>query len=131
MKHIVEINLPIAPDEVPALRERIGWEGRRGDYPRLFERCNFWGGCRDERAQLIAFGYISGMGLQHGYLEDVMVDPGYRHSGLGRALVRSLLEEAERFGLEIVTLTFDAKLTAFYEGAGFDSCAGGVWRRNG
>ncbi|SFI39714.1 Acetyltransferase (GNAT) domain-containing protein [Paenibacillus sp. UNC496MF] len=131
MYHPIVINLPIAPDEVPALREHIGWEGRHADYPRLFERCNFWAGCRNERRQLIAFGYISGMGLQHGYMEDVMVHPNYRRSGLGQAVVRALLEEAERFGLDIVTLTFENKLTAFYEGAGFASCAGGVWRRDG
>ncbi|OMF88975.1 GNAT family N-acetyltransferase [Paenibacillus sp. FSL R7-0337] len=124
------INLPIEPHEVPALRELAGWEGRQADYPAVFERCNFWAGVRDEQSQqLIAFGYVAGMGLQHGYMEDILVHPEYQRKGLGQALVKRLLQEAEHVGLEIVTLTYDTKHTSFYTGCGFTACAGGVWRR--
>jgi ribosomal protein S18 acetylase RimI-like enzyme len=85
----------------------VGWEGRHSDYPILFERCNFWAGCRDSKNELIAFGYITGMGLQHGYMEDIIVHPQFQKKGLGQALVKKLLKEAERIGLEIVTLTYD------------------------
>ena len=62
----VFINLPIMPHEVPRLREMVGWEGRHSDYPKLFERCSFWAGCRNQSGELIAFGYIASMSLQHG-----------------------------------------------------------------
>ncbi|WP_183601424.1 GNAT family N-acetyltransferase [Paenibacillus phyllosphaerae] len=129
MEQEIAINLPINPDEVPILRELVGWDGRHSDYPRLFERCNFWAGLRDEKNELIAFGYIAGMGLQHGYMEDIIVHPHHQSKGIGQALVIKLLQEAERFGLEIVTLTFDSKHEPFYEAAGFVSCCGGVWRK--
>ncbi|WP_340025920.1 GNAT family N-acetyltransferase [Paenibacillus sp. FSL K6-1096] len=128
----VIINLPIEPQEIPVLRELAGWESRQADYPAVFERCNFWAGVREESSmELIAFGYVAGMGLQHGYMEDIVVHPEYQRKGLGQALVKGLLQEAERFGLEIVTLTYDAKHTSFYNGCGFTPCAGGVWRREG
>ncbi|WP_405104498.1 GNAT family N-acetyltransferase [Paenibacillus sp. FSL K6-1217] len=109
------LNLPIQPHEVPVLRELVGWEGRQVDYPAVFERCNFWAGVRDEQSQqLIAFGYVAGMGLQHGYMEDILVHPEYQRKGLGQALVKRLLQEAEHVGLEIVTLTYDTKHMRIY-----------------
>lgn len=128
MQEIV-INLPIESHEVPVLRESIGWEGRHSDYPILFERCNFWAGVRDDNNELIAFGYVTGMGLQHGYMEDIIVHPRYQRKGIGQALVKKLLLEAKNSGLEIVTLTYDAKHLTFYSDSGFDPCSGGIWRR--
>ncbi|AYB38887.1 GNAT family N-acetyltransferase [Brevibacillus laterosporus] len=129
MKQEIIINLPIVADEVPNLRELVGWDGRYSDYPTLFERCNFWAGLRDEENKLIAFGYVAGMGLQHGYMEDIIVHPEYQKKGIGESLVRKLLQEAERVGLEIVTLTYDSKHTFFYTRSGFTPCSGGLWRR--
>ena len=75
MNYKVHINMPISNYEVPDLRERIGWGRRDHDYPTLFQRCNFWAGVRDEDNILIAFGYVAGMGLEHGYLEPRCVPP--------------------------------------------------------
>jgi GNAT superfamily N-acetyltransferase len=113
LNHEIIINLPVKPNEVPTLRELVGWDGRHTDYPSLFERCNFWAGLRDETNELIAFGYIAGMGLQHSYMEDIIVHPLFQKKGIGQALVKKLLEEAERVGFEIVTLTYDSKLQHF------------------
>lgn len=128
MEQDVIINLPIEAHEVPNLRELVGWDGRHADYPILFERCNFWAGFRNAQDELIAFGYVAGMGLQHGYMEDIIVHPQYQKKGIGQALVKKLLQEAERIGIEIVTLTFDSKHTSFYAASGFTPCSGGLWR---
>ncbi len=128
MNQEIIINLPIEAVEVPNLRELVGWGGRHSDYPTLFERCNFWAGLRDEENKLIAFGYVAGMGLQHGYMEDIIVHPEFQKKGIGEALVRKLLQEAERVGIEIVTLTYDSKHTFFYTRSGFTPCYGGLWR---
>lgn len=77
------INLPIEAWEVPELRTSVGWSPRRQDYPTLFERCMFWAGIRDSTHQLVAFGYMVGMGLEHGYIEDIMVRPTSQEGGLG------------------------------------------------
>ncbi|KQL58596.1 MULTISPECIES: GNAT family N-acetyltransferase [Bacillaceae] len=128
----VRMNLPIEDEEVPLLRETVGWARRDQDYPLLFERCTFWAGMRGENEELIAFGYLCGMGLEHGYIEDVIVHPSYQGSGIGAKLVKRLLVEAETTGIEIVTVTFDTKHASFYQRCGFTYGGGGVWRiKNG
>jgi GNAT superfamily N-acetyltransferase len=127
----VAINLPLNADEVPALRTRVGWSRREHDYPVLLERCQCWAAARSAGGTLVAFGYLSGMGLEHGYIEDVMVDPAYQRQGLGRALVLALLEEAAQRGTDIVTVTFSPAHRAFYEACGFEIGYGGVWTRIG
>jgi N-acetylglutamate synthase-like GNAT family acetyltransferase len=94
----------------------------------LFERCNFWCSVRNEDNLLIGFGYICGMGLQHGYMEDIIVHHDYRHQGLGGIIVERLLDEAKKRSIEIVTLTFSKDKETFYQTNGFDMCLGGVWR---
>ncbi|SET18179.1 Acetyltransferase (GNAT) family protein [Oceanobacillus limi] len=120
------VNPPIENHEVPDLREKIGWGRRDQDYPALFKRCNFWAGIRDGDGQLIAFGYVCGMGLEHGYLEDVMVHPDYQRQGLGLELVKTLLDESKRYGLGIITVTFASHHQHFYQLCGFSPSSGGV-----
>ncbi|CAH0151255.1 GNAT family acetyltransferase [Bacillus sp. Soil745] len=129
MYYKVIINIPISNHEVPELRELIGWGRRDRDFPTLFKRCNFWAGVRNENNKLIAFGYVAGMGLEHGYMEDIIVHPDYQKKGIGVELVRELLRESEQYGLEIVTLTHDPKHKNFYETCGFTSCSGGLWKK--
>jgi len=126
MRFTIIINLPISEHEVPDLRELVGWGRRDRDYPALFERCNFWAGARDENNKLIAFGYVCGTGLEHGYLEDVMVHPDYQKQGIGVALVRELLREAKRFDLGIITVTHEPGNSNFYRTCGFTPSPGGV-----
>ncbi|MFS0781963.1 GNAT family N-acetyltransferase [Bacillus sp. 1P06AnD] len=128
MNYEIEINMAIKDHEVPELRELVGWGRRDKDYPALFERCNFWGGARDRNGILIAFGYVCGMGLEHGYMEDIMVHPDYQKQGIGHELVTALLKEAEFFGLGIVTVAYDEHNTHFYRNAGFTPGHGGVWQ---
>ncbi|WP_169871207.1 GNAT family N-acetyltransferase [Shouchella patagoniensis] len=94
----VIINPTLSPQEVPELWAQIGWSRRDQDYPVLFERSNFWAGVRNEHGRLRAFGYVCGMGLEHGYLEDIIVHPDYQGRRIGAELVKGLLKEAERFG---------------------------------
>jgi GNAT superfamily N-acetyltransferase len=128
MNYIIAIDGIISDEEVPNLREKIGWDRRDSDYPMLFERCNFWCSVRNEDNLLIGFGYICGMGLQHGYMEDIIVHHDYRHQGLGGIIVERLLDEAKKRSIEIVTLTFSKDKEKFYQTNGFDMCLGGVWR---
>ena len=128
MNYKVIINMPISNHEVPVLRELVGWGRPDKDYPKLFERCNFWAGVRDGTNKLISFGYVAGM-VEHGYMEDIIVHPNYQKIGIGMELVRELLRESKRYGLEIFTLTYDSKHKSFYETCGFTTCSGGVWKK--
>ena len=120
MEYKVKINDKIEKNEVPALRSKIGWGPREYEYPILLERCQFYASVRGESGQLIAFGYICGMGLEHGYLEDIMVDPEYQRRGIGRELIKALLCEAKSRGILIVTATIDEKNREFYAKCGMN-----------
>ncbi|MEK4669381.1 GNAT family N-acetyltransferase [Niallia sp. FSL R7-0271] len=126
MKVNIAVNLPIENHEVPDLREAVGWGRRDKDYPSLFERCNFWAGGRDELGKLVAFGYVCGMGLEHGYVEDIMVHPSKQKQGIGMELVTALIAEARQFGLGILTVSFDEHNANFYKTSGFTVSSGGV-----
>jgi len=128
MNYKVIINIPISNHEVPELREHVGWGRRDEDYPILFERCNFWVGVRDEKSKLIAFGYVCGMGLENGYMEDIIVHPQFQGLRIGVEMVKELLRESERFGLRIVTVSFEQNKTNFYKTCGFTSGSGGLWQ---
>jgi GNAT superfamily N-acetyltransferase len=92
----IVVNLQLAPHDVPDLREAVGWDRHDWAYPQLLDRVLFWAGARAEAGELIAFAYVAGTGLPHGYLEDVMVHPVWQRRGLGVALVKALLREAAR-----------------------------------
>ncbi|MCE4049640.1 GNAT family N-acetyltransferase [Bacillus sp. Au-Bac7] len=126
MKVNIAVNLPIENHEVPDLREAVGWGRRDKDYPSLLERCNFWAGGRDEFGKLVAFGYVCGMGLEHGYVEDIIVHPSKQKQGIGMELVTALIAEARQFGLGILTVSFDEHNANFYKTSGFTVSSGGV-----
>jgi ribosomal protein S18 acetylase RimI-like enzyme len=121
------INPPIEDHEVPDLRESVGWSRRDGDFPVLLERCTFWAGGRNANDRLVAFGYMTGMGLEHGYLEDIIVHPNFQGMGLGKQLVSLLVAEAHQRGIDIVTTTFHVSNKSFYEKCGAQVGYGGLW----
>jgi hypothetical protein len=95
MNYKVMINIPISNNEVPELREHVGLGRRDEDYPTLFERCNFWAGIRDENNKLIAFRYVCGMGLEHGYMEDIIVQWWPRVKVSNRAVLKDKIVMAK------------------------------------
>jgi len=66
------------------------------------------------------------MGLEHGYVEDIIVHPSNQKQGIGVELVTALIEEAKRFGLGILTVSFDEHNANFYRTSGFTVSSGGV-----
>ncbi|WP_324607765.1 GNAT family N-acetyltransferase [Paenibacillus sp. IHBB 10380] len=78
----------------------------------------FWGSLRNEDGKLIAFGYITGPGIEHGYLEDVIIHSHYQGKEIGKELVKILMQEAEKQGISIITVIFQDKHNEFYEKCG-------------
>lgn len=115
----IELNAPITPTEVPALRQTVGWGPRQQDYPALFDRCFLYASARDDAGKLVAFGYVVSMGLEHGYLEDIMVAPAAQHQGIGSAIVKRLVDASLARGLLILTLSTDKATAPSYRQLGF------------
>ena len=125
--YAVIINLPLVNGEVPDLRESVGWERHDQYYPELLDRTIFWAGVRNELGRLVGFGNITGPGMPHGYMEDIIVHSEYQSKGIGKELVQRLLEEAKLRKIGMVTVSFDTRNGGFYERCGFSISGGGLW----
>jgi len=85
-----------------------------------------WVGARDEDGRLVATGRATGDGAKWAFLFDIVVAPEWRGRGLGRSLVRLLLDhEAVRGARKVLLRTRDAH--GLYRKFGFvDREAGGA-----
>ncbi|MGW8426189.1 GNAT family N-acetyltransferase [Peribacillus simplex] len=45
--------------------------------------------------------YVDGMGLEHGYIGDIIVHPDYQKMGIGVELVRELLSRFRNYYLNV------------------------------
>jgi len=75
----------------------------------------------DER-KLIGFARVISDYATTWYLCDVVIDPAYRHQGLGKALVSAVASSPEFEGLRGLLLTRDAH--GLYSQYGFESAEG-------
>lgn len=69
-------------------------------------------------ARLGGFVNVLWDGFSHAWIQDLMVAPGARGQGLGKALVDMASEEARSAGCEWLHVDFEHPLTHFY----FDAC---------
>jgi GNAT superfamily N-acetyltransferase len=72
-----------------------------------------------EGERLVGTGRIIGDGVLHALLVDVIVDPDYRHRGIGSAIVERLVAECRRHRIVDVQLFCAFGVSPFYERLGF------------
>ncbi len=86
-----------------------------------------WVGAFADKA-LVGFVHACWDGGNHAFLLDAIVAPQHRRRGLGRQLVRVLIEEVKEAGCEWLHVDFEPELAAFYQRVGFDSTSAGLLR---
>ncbi len=69
--------------------------------------------------RLVGIGRIVGDGVLHALLADVVVDPGYRHRGIGSEIVRRLAAECREQDIMDTQLFCARGKRPFYERLGF------------
>jgi GNAT superfamily N-acetyltransferase len=82
--------------------------------------------CAYDSAQLVGFVNAAWDGKSHAFVLDTTVRPSHRHRGIGRRLVRCVIEEARRRGMAWVHVDFEPHLQNFYTQCGFRSSMAGV-----
>lgn len=107
-------------DAAVALLEEQYWT--RGASPGELRRAQLgasvWVGARAASGELVATARANSDGARHAYVSDVAVAPAYRGRGLGKALVKLLLDHPKLRNVAAVRLaTSDA--AAFYAPFGF------------
>jgi ribosomal-protein-alanine N-acetyltransferase len=88
-------------------------------------RTNRYIGVRDEAGVLVGYAGISVLGRVGGYeceIHTIAVDPAHRGSGLGRALLRALLDVADERDAEtfLEVRTDNDAAISLYESVGFE-----------
>ena len=69
--------------------------------------------------RLVGTGRIIGDGVLHALLVDVIVDPAYRHSGIGSVIAERLVAECRQHHIVDVQLFCAQGVRPFYERLGF------------
>ena len=72
-----------------------------------------------EGGKLAGMGRALGDGVSDAYIQDVVVDPEYRRRGVGGAIVRSLVAELRKRGVDWIGLVGEPGTEEFYRSLGF------------
>jgi GNAT superfamily N-acetyltransferase len=78
--------------------------------------------------ELIGFARAVSDGILRAYVEDVIVSPGWRGTGAGRALLAGLVEQLRT--VPVVTLFCSPDLVRYYEASSFKKTRQVVMHRN-
>jgi ribosomal protein S18 acetylase RimI-like enzyme len=106
-------------EEVRSLLAAHGWSDRVADRSR-FAAVVRWSEralVAEEDGKIVAFGRVVTDGVWNGYLSMVIVDPEYRHRGIGTALVEELMGPGT--GITWLLRARDPDSVPFWEKLGF------------
>ena len=107
--------------EILELYHSVGWTNYT-DHPKMLEKAFknslFVLGAYDEK-QLVGVIRVVGDGHAIIYIQDILVLPNYQRQGLGRILIRKVLDEFEHVHQKVLMTEQQEKVIAFYTGLGF------------
>jgi GNAT superfamily N-acetyltransferase len=108
----------VLPADVLRLLRQTGWGRDRtdADIATALERAPLYVGAWVD-GRLVGFARALTDGVYRGFIEDVVVDESMRAQGIGRGLIRALLERLA--GLEVVALDCEEGTVPFYASLGF------------
>ena len=82
-----------------------------------------------DTGHLVGMGRALGDGVSDAYIQDVVVDPDFRRRGVGGAIVRTLVAELKRRGVDWIALVGEPGTEEFYRSLGFTAPEGFTfWR---
>ena len=119
----LRVRFPIDDQVLSELHARAFGNRNSGPQPwakRLEHHSLTWIGAF-ERDTLIGFVHACWDGGSHAFVLDTIVDTPHRRHGIGRALVRALMDQAAAAGCEWLHVDYEPHLSTFYEKAcGFE-----------
>ncbi len=77
-------------------------------------------------SRLAGMGRVLSDGVSDGYVQDLVVLPGYRNSGIGTKIVATLVEACKARGVDWIGLIAEPGSERFYESLGFKVMSGHV-----
>jgi ribosomal protein S18 acetylase RimI-like enzyme len=120
MSYTIEYRLPDV-DEYLSLRNSVGWPLFDPEVVRAGLTKSLFGVCIRDGCKIIGAGRILGDGAIYFHIQDVIVDPAYQRSGIGKMLMNALMQYiGEHAGANAnIGLMCSKGREKFYEGFGF------------
>lgn len=110
-------------DEIAALYKSGGWwkeEHRPEDLPHLIRGSFAFAVATDkETGRAVGMGRVISDGVSDGYIQDVVVLPAYRKSGVGRKILSILIDRCQQEGITWIALIAEPGTEKFYLPLGF------------
>jgi len=117
-------------EEIADLYRAGGWwkEEYKTEDIRLLIRGSFaFAVATDERTgRTIGMGRVISDGVSDGYIQDLVVIPGYRKSGIGRRIVAVLIDRCLQAGVTWIGLIAEPETESFYIPQGFRRMEGHI-----
>lgn len=111
----------LTESDLTALYASVGWTAYTDDPPLLARAVaaslhvvTAWDGSR-----LAGLARVVGDGLTIAYLQDILVDPEYQRTGIGRELFRRAFSPFANVRQKLLLTDDEARQLAFYEAMGF------------
>lgn len=111
----------ITVDELLALYESVGWSAYTGD-PGLLQAAVAGASCTvtaRRSGRLVGLARALSDGATICYLQDVLVHPAEQRRGIGRALVRAVLDRYRMVRQKVLLTDDEPGQRAFYESLGY------------
>jgi len=121
--HHIEIRLVDSwnHDQIVALYRAGGWWNEAYDeagIPALIKGSFLFAVALD-RGQAVGMGRVISDGVSDGYIQDIIVLPSHRRSGIGKMIISTLLESCRQRGLGWIGLIAEPGSEEFYHTLGF------------
>jgi ribosomal protein S18 acetylase RimI-like enzyme len=111
------------PDEIADLYRVGGWwreDWDASELPRLIRGSYAFAVAIDEKSgRAVGMGRIISDGVSDAYIQDVVVDPVFRHQGIGCMLVAELLTHCLSAGIAWIGCIATPQTAGFYRELGF------------
>lgn len=111
-------------DEIADLYRAGGWwkeEYRVEELRHLIRGSFLFAIATDEKTgRAIAMGRVLSDGVSDGYIQDLVVLPEYRKSGIGSRIVLTLVKKCREKGLMWIALIAEPESDSFYTSLGFE-----------
>ncbi len=123
----VEWRSPVSDGELVELTQSHGGEPQLGWWDRVQRHSLGWVTARTETGELVGFVNVAWDGGDHAFLIDTKTRPTHQRQGLGTAVVKRAITEAQAAGCEWLFVDFEPALAAFYiDACGFRSTPAGL-----
>ena len=105
-----------------SLRESVGWHGVEYQIEKALKAGLYNVLARDENS-VVGMGRLVGDGIMYWYVQDVIVTPEYQGKGIGKAIIKHIMQHINNKSLPGTTVTVGLMAAkgkdAFYEKFGF------------